>query len=328
MRLPFVALALLLALSPAVTRAQGASTQAAAEELFERGRKLMEQGNYAEACPKLAASAKLDPGAGTLLNLAACYEKNGQTASAWVTYRDAEATASAKGRADWANKARTKARALEPKLARLTIVVAAPARGLVIERDGVPVSEGELGTALPIDPGSHAIQATAPGHQPWSTTIEVTPERSSTVNVPELAPTPPPPASTPPATASPPTPPPQAGPAPGAGQRIAGVAVAGAGLVGVALGAVFGLDAKSTHDEALDEHCRTETICTAEGATLVDDAQTSATVSTIAFGLGAAALAAGAVLYFTAPSGADKAAVSVGLRVDASRAALELGGAF
>src|SRR3954465_9465866 len=71
--------------------AQGKSggNRAAAEALFNQGRDLMTAGKFVEACPKFEASQQLDPGLGTMLNLAECYEKTGRTASAWAEYREA-----------------------------------------------------------------------------------------------------------------------------------------------------------------------------------------------------------------------------------------------
>ena len=64
----------------------GVQEQAAAEALFQEARQLMKTGAYAEACPKLFDSNRLDTAVGTLLYLGECYEKSGKTASAWTTF--------------------------------------------------------------------------------------------------------------------------------------------------------------------------------------------------------------------------------------------------
>ena len=63
----------------------------------------------------------------------------------------------------WAEKPETDA--LAPKLVHLTITLAPGARvpGLEIKRDGQLVSNAELGIDVPIDPGPHTVEASAPG---------------------------------------------------------------------------------------------------------------------------------------------------------------------
>ena len=70
-----------------------------------------------------AESKRLAPGLGVTLYLADCYERIGRTASAWTEFKAAEGLARA--RSDQrAEVARALAQALEPKLERVTIVVA------------------------------------------------------------------------------------------------------------------------------------------------------------------------------------------------------------
>src|SRR5262245_45036936 len=105
--------ALLTCARPRDARAQGASREASAQAVFEDAKKLMAKGDYAAACPKFADSQQLDPAPGTQFNLANCYEKNGQTASAWATFKSAAASYKAHNRPDWETKARDRATALE-----------------------------------------------------------------------------------------------------------------------------------------------------------------------------------------------------------------------
>jgi hypothetical protein len=78
----------------------GEAEPASAASLFSDARQMMDNGNFAEACPKLAKSQALDPQVGTMLNLALCYQSLGQTASACGWWRDAAATAAGKSQSD------------------------------------------------------------------------------------------------------------------------------------------------------------------------------------------------------------------------------------
>src|SRR5258706_8273705 len=133
-------------LVPLPAQGQSAGDKATSEALFGDGRRLMSQGNYAQACPKFEASLKLDPGVGAMLNLADCYEKNGQTASAWAEFREAGSAARAAGSKDREDLARSRAAALEPKLSRLTIK--AGNKAVQVKRDGSPVEAAALGRAM------------------------------------------------------------------------------------------------------------------------------------------------------------------------------------
>lgn len=320
--------------APALASAQGSDAKAAAQALFDDGRRLMEEGKLAEACRKLEGSQKLDPGAGTLLNLAACYERNGQTASAWVTYKDA-AAASAERHPDWVERANEKAAALEPVLSRLTIAVAAETPGLEVVRDGVTVAAGVLGAALPVDPGPHTIVARAPGYERFEVTVTVGPSKDQqTVTVPALTPEARPDAGAKAAPApviAPPPRGPDAGGDRGSTQRAAGIVGVGLGVVGLGVGGIWGAIAMGKKSDAGDPaYCTSDlSRCNAEGVAMIDDARSAATISTIGFVAGGVLAAGGLVLFLTAPSNAPSGASAhrpaVALRAGTGPAGAPLG---
>ena len=289
------ALLFLITALPRPARAEAsAADQAAAQSLFEQARKLMDAGQAERACPKLVESQRLDPGIGTMFNLGLCYETAGQTASSYGAF--GEAAVMARNAGDKARQAAAEqlAKAMETKLSRLLIRVVADPRpaGMTVKRDGREVAEALFDTAIPVDPGEHAIEASAPGKKTWTATARV-PKTAGvvTAEIPALEDAP---------TVA-------AGAAKGewwSTQRKVSVGVAGAGVVGLVVGSVFGAQALSKYSDS-KAHCQAATpnVCSAEGIALRGSAGTAADVSTVSMIAGGVLLAGGVVLFVTAPSG-------------------------
>jgi hypothetical protein len=295
--------------------AQAASSnEAAAEALFNEARTLIGAGQVEEGCKKLEASQRLDPGTGTLLHLADCYEKLGRTASAWARFREAASHAARDGRADWETIAKTRSAEIEPKLAKLRID--APA-GVVVKRDGDEIPAAALGTALPIDPGEHMVTASAPGKKSWSRRVSASPSAVALVTVPALEDD---------GASSEQRATPEASTSDGSALRTVGYVAGGLGIVGLAIGTVSGLSAASKNSRSKDI-CPNSGVCADEGArTANDEARSAATISTLGFVAGGALLAGGVALVLLAPSSSSPSRASA--RLAASPQALWLEGTW
>jgi hypothetical protein len=318
-------------------RAQSVVDKTTAQALFDAAKELMEEGKVAESCPKFAESQRLDPAPGTLLNLADCYEKQNLTASAWATWLEASVACRAVGQTPRERMARARADALKPRLVGLTIMAPEGSSSVALEirRDGSPVGMATWGTWVPVDPGSHAITASAPGYRTWQETVDVV-EGSApvvvTVPVLQLEQAAPPPVLARPwipppvvsVNASPNQPVESDASHSGVSQRTWAFVTGGVGIVGLGVGTYFGLKAKSKNDDSKDE-CRTDTRCTQAGLNLRDKALDAATYSTVGFGVGLAALTAGIILYVTAPQDNKTAGTPRwGLHANASPTSSEL----
>lgn len=267
--------------------------RAAAQILFDEGRALMGEEKYEAACTKFAESFRLDLAVGTQLNLAACYEKLGRTASAWIHFVEVASRAKKTGQDKRVEVAEEHAAALKERLSYLTVVVPQDLDGLEIRRDGERIGKAQWGTAMPIDPGSHEVVARAPGKLPFKTRIAVKEEGSQlSVRIAPLADAPQEP---------------EADSGAGNTGQIAGGAVAlGLAAVGLGIGIGFGVVAKKKNDDS-KAHCLDddENRCFSEGVALRNDALTFAHVSTAGFVVAGVATLAGVVLLATLPSGAD-----------------------
>jgi tetratricopeptide (TPR) repeat protein len=319
MRWFLMGLALASPFVSSVAVAESSGDKAAAEALFVEGRKLMEAGRYLDACPKFEASQRLDPGVGTMLNLAECYEKSGRTASAWAEFREVISAARAADSREREALARERAAALENKLARLTIALSADATstpGIEIRRDGAVLDSAEIGTSIPVDPGKHVIEANAPGRQKWYKTVELNDQnREAQVLIPELK------SVVDSGGASSSTSvdggassSSESGSSSGSGQKTVAIVSGAVGVVGLAVGTVFGLQASSKWDDAKKGCTSYPYGCSDKALDNRDKASSLATLSTVGFAVGAVGIAAGAVLWFTAgPKSEKQASVGVGL---------------
>jgi hypothetical protein len=277
-----------------------AADRALAQSLFDEGKKLMGEDKYAEACPKLAESQRLDPGLGTLLNLAVCHQKEGKTATAWADFNDAAVQAKKDGRPDREAFAREQIAALDPKLSRLTVTVV-PATsslaGIEVTLDGAKIGKGAWGSSVPVDPGKHTIQASAPGKTAWSGSVDVGPDGDKkAIEIPALADSAVVTTTTPEA--------PAADTSSGSSRKTIGLVVAGVGVVSLGVGAVFGLRASSKWSER-NENCPAGQ-CNEKAVEAFNDTKSAATIANITIAVGVVAVAAGAVVFLTAPSSSEK----------------------
>ncbi len=190
-------------------QAPSASEQMLAQSLFDEGRQLMDRGKYAEACPKLAESQRLDPGGGTLLNLAICHQKEGRFGTAYLEMKSALSQAVKDGRKDRETIANEHIALLASRVPRLAVHVVREDPGLEVKVDGTVLRKPAWDLLTVVDPGPHVIDAAAPGKAPFRQSITLGEGEQRTVQIPPLdvgdgRALPPPIAGTSPAAPSPP----------------------------------------------------------------------------------------------------------------------------
>jgi hypothetical protein len=283
---------------------------------------LMQAERFAEACPKLEESLRLDHGMGTQFNLAHCWEKLGRSASAWALFLDVAAAARAGNQPQRETAARERATALEPKLTRLRIEVPTPTPGMKVARDDQDVGRAAWGTAMPIDPGEHRLEVTALGRREWTHELDLpATAKTFSVTVPELE------EDLSSVAERDPSPARQADASrtfsadagstrdKGDGRKVAALVVGGAGVAVVAVGTVFALKSRSDNAEAL-KLCRVPspdggadtcpTLAEDERhRTLVDDAKKWQLLAIGGFAVGGAALITATILLVTGDDDTD-----------------------
>jgi hypothetical protein len=334
--------------SLAICALAGAAHADRADQLFQKGKRLLAQKKYPEACAAFEDSDRIDPGIGAKLNVAKCYQDWGKLATAWRWYIDAENMAN-NARDDRAKKIHAIIEELDPSVPRLTVKAPRDANlaGVVIKLDGVALEPSALGVAQRVDPGPHDVDTIVGGVR--RTRVVPVERRSNAEIVIDLPAGPA--GKREPARREPvqPTAPRSgaggiggtAGTAtdsavdtqapPGRTRRVVGLGVAGAGALTMGIAGIVTLGARSDYRKALDAHCQGATdMCNDEGLSITHGALHRANVATVFTLLGLGAVATGAVLYVTAPRAAraTEHAYYLAPAVGADGGALVFGGAF
>jgi hypothetical protein len=310
-----------------------AEDKAMSVKLFDDAKKLMDAGNFAEACPKLEASRQMDPAAdGVVLRLAACYQSLGKWAKAWGLYKESLVRAQKAKRQDRIDASKKGIAETEPKMSYVIVRVSGDGQvpGLEIKWDDKPLDTGAWGSAFPVDPGEHTVAASAPGYKRWDAklSISVTSE-SRTIEVPklEIVPAPAPAVtSAPPSSIAPPVAPLPSGDAKST-NTVAYLAI-GSGVVLVAGGVGAHLMARSARDDYF-AGCAEQRTVTCEDAAGRSRVRTWEAVSFVAGGLGLAAIGVGVVLIATRKNEASpKSALVASPMLAGSGAGFSLVGTF
>jgi hypothetical protein len=263
-----------------------------AEQLFKKGKKLLAEQRYAEACRAFEQSDRLDPGIGAKLNVARCYEEWGKLATAWRWYTEAEQMANDAADAR-AKKIHVLIAELDPTVPRLTLSLPDDAitDHVVIKLDGVELPLAALTDERRVDPGPHQIDTIVDGVK---RTKVIPIERGSKAELSLDVPV-----RTKPVRK--PVPPTETEESNRTRRRI-GLGISGAGVVALGIAGIVTLRARGDYQHALDAHCSGDPdMCDDIGQTDTHSARSRANIATGVTLFGLAAVAGGLILYFTTP---------------------------
>jgi len=302
----------------------GAAHADRADQLLKKGKKLLGEKKYAEACTAFEESDRLDPGIGAKLNVARCYQEWGKLATAWRWFSEAEKMAK-DTKDDRASKIHALAEELDPTIPRLTVKVDhdADTSGLVITPDGLPFDISALGAERRVDPGPHRVDYTVGGATRQKTvpierggsseiTIELPKKsrRSAKSNVEPVA----------------------ADSEAVQKRRFIGLGITGGGVVAMGIAGIVTLRARGDYNHAISAHCGGSTdMCDDAGLAATHSARRRANISTGVTIGGLAMVAGGLVVYFTASRAAshgEEHALYLAPSVSGDGTRVVFGGAF
>ncbi len=310
--------------------AQSTDHAAPAEDLFQRGKALLVAKDYANACPLLAESYRLEPAGGTVQNLALCYEALGRWASAYAKFIDLRDIASKPDapRPERVAFANEHIKAIEPRLSRVVLAVDLEPgqKAPTVTIEDIDYQAASWSAGILLDPGAHTIVVKDARKLVYRTSVTITKDGSREgVRIPRLVDDP------------------AAREAarteryrPDAGMRVPGFVVGGIGGAVLAGGVAFGVLTLTTNNAAKERcsgtdptqfdstgHCYSDSAARRASNSKRDDARTFANLANVLVPVGALGIGAGLYLLFRSTRTAERPAAAPSARLVPA-----LGGAF
>lgn len=175
-----VALAALARPCVAANETPSAAELQSARALFTQAEQDEDANRWSEALEKLRFVSHVKLTAGVRYHIALCEAHLGELGNALEEYTASQSQARAENADDVLRLVGDALADLSPRVPRLTLRVVPEFVDAAVFLDGSPVDRSRLGEPIPLDPGLHRVDATAPQRAPIHTTVTVH-ERESTV---------------------------------------------------------------------------------------------------------------------------------------------------
>lgn len=298
------------------------SVVAAARAIAVEGVKLAQDGRCADAIEKLERAEQLRHSSIVQSQLGECYISQGRFVQGAEAMRAVLREGLPENPSDAMKRAyavaRTQLDLAKNRIGSLTIALEDAAQiQATVTIDGQPIPAALIGAARPTDPGEHTVEASAPGYLPAKRRVTLAAGAEDSITLALVAD----PARGASNLTAAETPAPNPAPAAlqpsqplaasGRPNRIPAFIVWGTGAAAIAVGVGFGWVAMNQTSD-LERACPNKR-CPPEQSARLDVAKTNGVISSVAFGVGAAAIATGAVLLFLAADREEAPRASLGL---------------
>ena len=292
------AVAVLLLVSngiPAWAQAASPAPAAAADETaikakFAMALKLHKAGKFDEALPLFRELVQATQSPNARLYVGLCLEQLGKNAEAYKEMAQTvkEASLHADPKYDQTREAaQAELALLNVRVGKLVVTLPETPPGLVVNVDGAPIAERDLGSSLVLDPGGHRVEATATGLTPVTREVNIDGGETRTVTIAFSKPEPV-------ATKAEPAPEPSAS---RGTMRLAAFTALGVGGAGLVMFTVTGLMAHAKYN-SLKSACGDARCTDPKYAGDVDSGKSLQTVANVGLVVGAVGIAAGGALYY------------------------------